>query len=293
MTTVSKLIAIAALFLPPAGWGHQFEELQLGPKTAVGMAVPAPQASEPAHVKESGQEITNGYKSPPELVSSGPKGITIAHVKWITLGDGKNACYTASINPDMLKEAYWGIDVDKGSGVGHSFLVFKFKPGGFVKQGSGAYNSDTLVVSVEAKLRWDQDYSATAGAFGAFKILWLLYSMENYIQDTFPGEVARIEMFSVNASLDKKKAVLKVALDRAVQNRDSEYYNTITNNCTTNPMDMLATGIGFRYPIGLIMPKHATKWLKSAGIVSQTPLLFTEKDPAGHGFIKELLPPVE
>lgn len=301
MNLMIKLIALAALLAPARGaWSAP---LDLKAISTAGQAVPkaVPQASKAKSGSvlseiigvdsKSGSFLRVGDKEadrrPPRLLSVTPEGASVvSNVKWGYGAKDKPLWDKTAINPNMLEEVYWGRDVDKDGGAGHAFMVFRFKPGGLVSSRKGATRSNSLVLSVEARLNEGEAWSAVPGALGAYKIIWMLYSMETYIEDTYPGEVASVDIHPLTVSLDQKKGMLKTALETAVKERDDEYYNTVYNNCTTCPLWVINSQLGPLQGVLAVKPTTATKLLIARGLIPAKPVRFTANNLSGGGFIK-------
>ncbi|MFA5162679.1 MAG: hypothetical protein WC421_10585 [Elusimicrobiales bacterium] len=65
--------------------------------------------------------------------------------------------------------------------MGHAFVVFKFRPGGFSSERKGAASSNYLVVSQEAYLKKGEQYNAVAGQFNTYREVFVLSTLESFV----------------------------------------------------------------------------------------------------------------
>ncbi|HOJ86019.1 MAG TPA: DUF4105 domain-containing protein [Elusimicrobiales bacterium] len=116
----------------------------------------------------------------------------------------------------------------------HSMLLFKFDKGGVVND--MGEETDSFVLSIEAYLREGQSYSLVDGMRDKFNIIWIFATWKDYSYRTmlYDMDSRSLILYSVKLSLSQKKELLEYALAQASVNREGEYYNTITNNCTNN-----------------------------------------------------------
>lgn len=116
----------------------------------------------------------------------------------------------------------------------HSMLLFRFDKGGVIND--EGKETDSFVLSIEAYLREGQSYSLVDGMRNRFNIIWLLATWKDYSYRTmlYDMDSRSIVLYPVSLSLSQKRELLEYALVHASVNREGEYYNTITNNCTNN-----------------------------------------------------------
>ncbi|NLI10635.1 MAG: DUF4105 domain-containing protein [Elusimicrobia bacterium] len=116
----------------------------------------------------------------------------------------------------------------------HSLMLFTFEKGGVID--SFGNETDSIVLSIEAFLREGQEYSLTEGMKNKFNIVWVLASWKDYVERMvyFDKDSDRLVLYPVNLSQSQKKELISYSLLQAAVNREGEYYNTITNNCTNN-----------------------------------------------------------
>ncbi len=284
------LLLLSLLFSLSSAWALDAQNLETlkGLKVSVtDMPVPLPGESVTVPDKSGWHNIPGGTtvyadnQRPATLAAALPDGtLKIDAVRW-SKTDGKYNWDVAAINPDALEEAYWGQET---SGVGHAYLVFKFKQNGFSSYRAGAYASNYLVVSVEARKKEGQSYSPITGEFGGYKIVWDLSTLESFIYDNTAIAKTPTDIYPFNITLEQKKQMAVIALQRAVADHSAENYNTLADNCVINALGVLNTVLGHSASVHEILPVLGTKALLKAGLIAN-PVHFTPADPTGGGFL--------
>lgn len=161
----------------------------------------------------------------------------------------------------------------------HSMLLFKFEKGGVIND--MGEETDSFVLSIEAYLREGQSYSLVDGMRNKFNIIWLFATWKDYSYRTmlYDMDSRSLILYSVNLSLFQKKELLEYALVQASVNREGEYYNTITNNCTNNLVILINKTLPENkriklweipylvYNVRATMPNLVVDYLKGKGIL--------------------------
>jgi hypothetical protein len=188
--------------------------------------------------RPGGDEVLKPYiakQRPARMVSDDGAAMTFENVRWNNGPVEKDVFdwTTATVRPDLVKNVYF---VKKPFApewiAAHSFMVFTFSDGGLVD--AAGRRTDALVLSIEAYLRDGQSYSLTDGMKNKFSIVWLLTTWEDYSARSTKFDASRLVPYPVQLDQAQKVALVKESLRQAAVNREGEFYNTITNNCTNN-----------------------------------------------------------
>ena len=114
--------------------------------------------------------------------------------------------------------SYWGDDEITA----HSMLSFGFKGGGY------------LCVSVEARAEDGEEYSGIAGMFRKYELIYVLGDEIDLIGSRTGVRKERVYLYPTNTSpADVRKLFEKIAARVNQIAKTPEFYNTITDNCTT------------------------------------------------------------
>jgi hypothetical protein len=110
-----------------------------------------------------------------------------------------------------------------GSVIAHTLVSFGFDDGQF------------LVVSVESRLQRWQSYSPLRGLFRAYELIFVIGGERDIIQLRTSIRRERIYLYRVHMPRQEVRQLLVYYLARAAKlEKRSEWYNSITSNCTTN-----------------------------------------------------------
>lgn len=153
--------------------------------------------------------------------------VTVRNIRR-TLRPGTDDCevlhYDRAYKLDELESVWLGVQQFAGwEGVPHAFVSFGFD------------NGDYLAISIEARRRPDERYSALAGFFKQFGLIYVVGDEREVIGHRALADEGPLYLFPIHADRHQMRAMLVSMLGQA--NRlveEPEFYNTLTNNCTTN-----------------------------------------------------------
>jgi len=95
-----------------------------------------------------------------------------------------------------------------------------------------------FVISVEARLEQDQDYTTVAGAGRQFPLTYIVADERDVILLRTMVRDVQVYLYPGRAEPSQVQDLLVDMLARVNQlHREPEYYDTLTNNCTTNLVD--------------------------------------------------------
>jgi hypothetical protein len=99
----------------------------------------------------------------------------------------------------------------------------------------GFANGDYLGVSVEVRLERGESYSPTLGLFGQFELIYVVADERDLIRVRTEYRNVDVLVYRTRATPDQARRLLVDVMQRASKlQREPEYYDTLTNNCTTN-----------------------------------------------------------
>ena len=157
----------------------------------------------------------------------------------------------------------------------HTMLSFGFKDGAH------------LGVSVEARLEKGESYSPLLGAMKRFELMYILADERDIIPLRSMHRNVDVYVYSTLASKERVRALFVDVLQRTNQLSESpEFYDTLTNNCTTNivrhinvlapgriPLDyrVLLPGLSdqLAYELGLLPTDAPFEVLKQRSLVNE------------------------
>jgi hypothetical protein len=142
-------------------------------------------------------------------------------------------------------------------GPAHSFLSFGFSDSQFVS------------ISVEARKEKGETYSILKGMLKRYEIMYVVGSETDLIK----LRVARgddVYLYPIKASKEKVRALFVQMLERAnALQQKPEFYNTITNNCTTNILKHANSVATRKIPYGreVLLPGYADELARELGLI--------------------------
>ncbi len=105
----------------------------------------------------------------------------------------------------------------------HTFLSFGFDDG------------EQLAVSIEIRREKGEEYHPLAGALARYELMYVVGEERDLIGVRANHRLNDVYLYSIRASRSDVRALFKDVFQRANQlTLQPEFYNTLTNNCTTN-----------------------------------------------------------
>jgi len=145
----------------------------------------------------------------------------------------------ATIDPDKIKDVYyWSKDFPPKYIGAHGMLMFLMKDFDGITTDRGEKEIG-LVMSVEAWLRTDQEYSIIKGIKpGNYPIIYTVTGYKDGIQRAINVGGLTIGQYKLKLDQAQKKELLIKALKKAASAKD-ESYNTLVNSCVSTVFDII------------------------------------------------------
>jgi hypothetical protein len=143
-------------------------------------------------------------------------------------------------------------------GPAHSFLSFGFSDGQYVS------------VSVEARREAGENYSILRGALRKFELMYVIAEERDVIGVRAVTQDDPVYLYPVRATPAQARALFSAMLERAAQiEREPVFYNTFTNNCTTNILHPVNALLDNDIPIslGIVLPGYSDKLAFERGLI--------------------------
>ena len=148
----------------------------------------------------------------------------IRDCRWRSLTDFDVAYYDKTFDLDKLTAVdFIVVPFNETPSLGHTMLSFAFA------------DKDYLAVSVEIRKERGETFSAIKGFFQQYELMYVVASERDVIQRRVNCDLSDVFLYRSTATpkqarelfLDVMRRVNKLA-------REPEFYDTLTNNCTTN-----------------------------------------------------------
>jgi hypothetical protein len=137
----------------------------------------------------------------------------------------------------------------------------------------GFENDEYLVVSIEIRREKGETYSPVSGALRQYEIMYVVADERDAIGVRANIRNNDVYLYRSTAMPEQAKALLVDMLQRANKLRAApEFYDTITNNCTTNivaHVNKLRPG-SVPYSLNVLLPGHADRLAYDLGLLDRS-----------------------
>ena len=149
-------------------------------------------------------------------------------------------------------------------GPAHTFVSFGFA------------DSQYVAISVEARREPGETYGGVTGLFKQFELIYVIGDERDLIGSRAVFGDYDVYVYPVRTSRERMRAMFVEMLDRSnALATKPEFYNTLTNNCTSNVVDHVNHIAPHAVPHGLktILPGYADDVAYSLGLIDNSLLL--------------------
>jgi hypothetical protein len=135
----------------------------------------------------------------------------------------------------------------------------------------GFEDKDYLVTSVEIRKERKQAYNTLAGFFRQYELMYVLADERDVIWKNSIGWLAEVYVYRTKATPDQARKLLVDVLRRVNKLADvPEFYNTLSNNCTTNVRDHVNRLWPDRIPYDyrVLLPGYSDRLAYDSGLLA-------------------------
>lgn len=153
------------------------------------------------------------------------------------------------------------------------FIIVPFKETQFLAHtmiSFGLADGRHFVISVEARLGADETYTAVAGAGRRYPLMYVIGDERDLILLRTAIRDVEVYLYKGKATPEQVQNLLVDMLERTNKlYREPEYYDTLTNNCTTNLVDHVNQLRPGRIPYNLrvLLPGHSDRLAYELGLL--------------------------
>jgi len=194
-----------------------------------------------------------------------------------------------TVNLDKLEKIWYGISVFASPGLAHTFLSFDFG------------ENDPVVISVEARMRPEQQYHPLKGALDNYHLIYVIADEQDIIGVRTHKRSEDVYFMPINVSKERSQKMFLDMVNRANHLETlPEFYNTFTSNCTNSIMKntklrpwqyyfdprIILSGYSDRiaYQYGILDQNFTQQVIREASRIKITD--FTDEDPEFHNKIR-------
>ena len=135
----------------------------------------------------------------------------------------------------------------------------------------GMADGEHLVFSVEARLQKGQNYAAIGGALNEFELMYIVGTEKDLIRLRTDVRKVDVYLYPILATPPQVQKVFLAACARVNEiARQPEFYDTISNNCTTNIVDLINELRPGAIPkdIRVLLPGHSDRLAYDLGLLA-------------------------
>lgn len=141
----------------------------------------------------------------------------------------------------------------------HTMLSFGFADGEY------------LAISVEIRKESDESFSALRGMFNQYEIMYVVADERDVIDLRVRHRGDEVYLYPVKSSPEARERILRSMIDRInYLNESPEFYNTLTNNCTTNIIshanEVLEEEDQIGWSLSFVLPEHSDEVALELGL---------------------------
>jgi hypothetical protein len=143
-------------------------------------------------------------------------------------------------------------------GPAHTFLSFEFA------------DSQYVSISVEARREAGEEYSIWKGTLRQYELMYVIAEERDVIGVRAVTWDDPVYLYPARATPEQARALFVAMLRRAQRiEREPVFYNTLTNNCTTNILDPVNQLLDEDIPLslGVVLPGYSDKLAFERGLI--------------------------
>lgn len=176
--------------------------------------------------------------------------------------------YNKVFDLNGLKKVWYIVEPFSGiPGSAHTFLSFEFEEDQFVS------------ISVEIRKEKGESYDPIKGLFNKYELMYVIADERDVIKLRSNYRKDLVYVYPVKTTLEKAKELFRDMIVRANNLKDHpEFYNTITNTCTTNIVNHVNKITPNKVPffnLRILLPANSDKLAYELGLID-TDLPFDE-----------------
>ncbi|MCA9134844.1 MAG: DUF4105 domain-containing protein, partial [Planctomycetales bacterium] len=154
------------------------------------------------------------------------------------------------------------------------FIVVPFKNAPIIAHtmlSFGLADGEHIVFSVEARLEQGEDYAIVAGANNDYELMWVVGTERDLIRLRTEVRDVDVYLYPTRATPQQVQMVFLAAVARVNEiARQPEFYNLLSNSCTTNIVDLVNDLRPGSIPddIRIVLPGHSDRLAYDLGLLA-------------------------
>ena len=168
--------------------------------------------------------------------------------------------YDETYDLEMIKGVWYVVEPFAGiPGSAHTFLSFEFE------------NDQFVSISVEIRKEKGEKYHPLKGLFNKYELMYVIANENDAIKLRSNYRKDAVYVYPANTTKVKTQKLFLSMINRANELKDNpEFYNTITNTCTTNIVAHINEITPKRVPflsLRILLPENSDKLAYELGLI--------------------------
>lgn len=187
----------------------------------------------------------------------------IRNTNYRTTTDFDIRYYDKTFDLDKINSVWYMIEPFSGQkqGTAHTLISFGFDDGSYVS------------ISAEIRKEKGEAFSVVKGLFRQYELVYIVADEQDVIKLRSNFRKDEVFLYPVNASKEKIRELFISMLTRANKLAvDPEFYNTFTNNCTTNIVSHVNEISPKKVPFSfkVVMPAYSDELAQQIGLLDNS-----------------------
>jgi hypothetical protein len=192
----------------------------------------------------------------------------IRNFSYTSTTDYTPAYYDKTFDLNKIKKVWYVVEPFSGiPGSAHTFLSFEFEDNQFVS------------ISVEIRKEKGETYDPIKGLFNKYELMYVIADERDVVKLRSNYRKDLVYVYPVKTTTEKAQELFLDMVERAnVLSQHPEFYNTITNTCTTNivkHVDKITPNKVPLFNLRILLPANSDKLAYELGLID-TDLSFDE-----------------
>lgn len=168
--------------------------------------------------------------------------------------------YDKTFNLDELESVWYMVEPFSGYGAGAAHTLVSF----------GFSNGDYVAVSAEIRKEKGESFSAVKGLLRQYELVYIIADERDVIKLRSNFRKDKVYLYPVKTTPERMRKLFISMLERANSLASKpEFYNTLTNTCTTSIVSHVNELVPGRIPLSLkvLMPAYSDELAYEIGLV--------------------------
>ena len=187
----------------------------------------------------------------------------IRNINYRTTTDYDVRYYDKTFHLDELESVWFMVEPFSGHGAGAAHTLVSF----------GFENGDYVAISVEIRKEKGESFSPVKGLLRQYELVYVIADERDVIKLRSNYRKDDVFRYPVKTTRENMRALFIAMLSRANKlAAEPEFYNTLTNTCTTNIVAHVNDIVPGRIPLSykVLMPAYSDELARAIGLIDDS-----------------------